>query len=359
VNINNQNQKNFNPNNKKPNFQQGNNQQQQGGGGGKPSFQKHNNFNTQNNTINHKKFNPQQFNTSQEKQQEKKFTGRCRLFVGNLPPEMSEEDFKQMFVKYGEVAEVFVNKAKMFGLLKLDTRVNAEQARQELDGKPMKGGRFLRVRFATHAAAIKVKHLSPFVSNEYLEHAFSQFGTVERAVIIVDDKGKSTGEGIVEFERKPNALQCIQKCTENSLLLGSYPRPVVVEPFEQKDEEDGLPEKTILRNPQFYAERESTPRFVQKGSFEQEISLKWLEFYDLEKQINEEAKRKIDQAREILEYEIEQRMIDQREQRIKEDLQRKQEELQRIEEMRKNEMGRRKDFDMMGLVNILFMLYKA
>ena len=29
--------------------------------------------------------------------EEKKFTGRCRLFVGNLTPDVSEDDFKKMF----------------------------------------------------------------------------------------------------------------------------------------------------------------------------------------------------------------------------------------------------------------------
>lgn len=55
-------------------------------------------------------------------------------------------------------------------------------------------GRSLRVRFATHGAAVKVKNLSPFISNEYLEQSFSIFGSVERAVVIVDDKGRPTGE---------------------------------------------------------------------------------------------------------------------------------------------------------------------
>ncbi len=131
-----------------------------------------------------------------------------------------------------------------------DTRINAERAKQELDGTMMKG-RSVRVRFATHGAAVRVKNLSPFVSNEYLEYAFSIFGTVERAVVIVDDKGRATGEAIVEFERKPAAAQCIQRCTETCFLLTNYPKPVIVEPFDQKDDEDGLPEKTLVRNPQY------------------------------------------------------------------------------------------------------------
>jgi splicing factor, proline- and glutamine-rich len=132
-----------------------------------------------------------------------------------------------------------------------DTRNNAEHAKQDLDGTTMKG-RCIRVRFASHGAAVKVKNLSTTVSNEYLEQAFSIFGSVERAVVIVDDKGRSTGEGIVEFDRKPAAIQCINKCAESCFLLTSYPKPVIVELLDQKDEEDGLSEKSIAKTPQYY-----------------------------------------------------------------------------------------------------------
>jgi hypothetical protein len=63
----------------------------------------------------------------------------------------------------------------------------------------------MRVRFAAHGAAIRVKELPHAVSNEMLHLTFSAFGDVERAVHIVDEKGRPTGEGIVEFERKTAA----------------------------------------------------------------------------------------------------------------------------------------------------------
>lgn len=70
---------------------------------------------------------------------EKKFTGRCRLFVGNLPIDIGEQDFKELFQKYGEIGECFLNSQKNFGFIKLDTRVNAELAKHELDGFIWKG----------------------------------------------------------------------------------------------------------------------------------------------------------------------------------------------------------------------------
>lgn len=50
---------------------------------------------------------------------EKTYTQRCRLFVGNLPADITEEEFKRLFSKYGEPGEVFINKGKGFGFIKL------------------------------------------------------------------------------------------------------------------------------------------------------------------------------------------------------------------------------------------------
>lgn len=83
----------------------------------------------------------------------------------------------------------------------------------------MRKGRALKVRFAPSSATVKVKNLTPWVSNELLERAFSVFGEIERAVVIVDERGKSTGEGIVEFARKPCAQQAIRKCTDGCYFL--------------------------------------------------------------------------------------------------------------------------------------------
>lgn len=82
-------------------------------------------------------------------------------------------------------------------------------------------GRSVRVRFASVQKALKVKHLSPYVSNEILYEAFSQFGKVDRAVVIVDDKGKPIGEGIVEFNRKNAAQKALQAVNSRVFFLTS------------------------------------------------------------------------------------------------------------------------------------------
>jgi len=101
-----------------------------------------------------------------------------------------------------------------------DTRHHAENARAALDGY-MHRGRPLRVRFAAHGAALRVRYLSPHISNEILADAFAIFGEIERAVVAVDDRGKSTGEGIVEFARKSNAMTASKRISEGVFLMTS------------------------------------------------------------------------------------------------------------------------------------------
>lgn len=270
---------------------------------------------------------------------EKKFTGRCRLFVGNLTPDVTEADFRKMFEAYGEISEVYVNTQRGFGFIRLDYRQNAEAAKAALDGMQRKG-RILRVRFATHGAALKVKNLHSHVSNELLEQSFVQFGDLERCIVIVDDRGKSTGEGIVEFVRKPGASSALRRITEGVFLMGSDPKPISVEPLEQKDEEDGMPEKFLQKTDQYKKEREKEPRFAPPGTFEYEFGMRWKQLDELEKQRIEQVKMDTEKARIELEEEMQNALYDYQAEQIRQDLIRQQEELRRLEELRNNERMR-------------------
>ncbi|XP_051991446.1 paraspeckle component 1-like isoform X7 [Xyrauchen texanus] len=276
---------------------------------------------------------------------EKTYTQRCRLFIGNLPNDITETEFRKLFAKYGEPSEIFINHGKGFGFIRLESRALAEIAKAELDDIPMKG-RPLRVRFATHSAALSVRNLSPFVSNELLEEAFSQFGLVERAIVIVDDRGRSTGKGIVEFSSRPAARKAIDRCNDGVFLLTSSPRPVVVELLEQYDTEDGLPEKLAQKNPNYQKEREQPPRFARPGTFEFEYSQQWKSLDEMDKQQRQQVEKNIHEAREKLETEMEDAYHEHQANLIRQDLLRRQEELRRMEEMHSQEMQKRKEMQL-------------
>ncbi|XP_028250695.1 paraspeckle component 1 isoform X2 [Parambassis ranga] len=283
--------------------------------------------------------------TSFRKPGEKTFTQRSRLFVGNLPVDIPEEKFTSMFAKYGNVNEVFINRERGFGFIRLETRTLAEIAKTELDGTIL-NNRPLRIRFATHSAALMVRNLLPVVTNEVLEQAFSQFGPVERAVVVTDDRGRPTGKGIVEFANKVSARKALECCTERALLLTTTPCPAIVEPSEHFDDEDGLSEKLLQKTPKYYKEREQTPHFAQPGTFEFEFSSRWKALDEMEKQQREQVDKNIREAKEKLEAELEAAKHEHQLMLMRQDLMRRQEELRRLEELRNQELQRRKQIEM-------------
>ncbi|XP_068167248.1 non-POU domain-containing octamer-binding protein [Antennarius striatus] len=276
---------------------------------------------------------------------EKTFTQRSRLFVGNLPTGVTEDDLDKLFAKYGKASEIFVNKERGFGFIRLETRIIAEIARAELDDTPFRG-RPIRVRFATHGAALAVKNLPEFVSNELLEEAFAVFGQIERAVVIVDDRGRPTGKGIVEFTSKPAARKALDKCSDGAYLLTAFPRPITVEPMEQLDEEEGLSEKLITKNQQYHKEREQPPRFAQPGSFEYEYAMRWKALMEMEKQQYDMVEHNMKEAQEKLEAEMEAGRHEHQVMLMRQDLLRRQEELRRMEERRNQEVQKRKQAEL-------------
>jgi len=236
---------------------------------------------------------------------ERRFSGRSRLYIGNIQAGMTEEKLKEMVEKFGEVGEMWFNEEKHFAFMRLDFRENAEKAKRELDGQ-MFDGRAMKVRFAPHQGALKVKNLGPWVTNELLHRAFSVFGEIERAIVLVDDRGRSKGEGIVEYERKPSAMDAFRRCSEGCFFLTASLRPVIVEQVDECEDEDGLQEKMIpKRSQEFGMEREIGPRFAEGGSFEFEYGQKWKQLYEMkaQKTVSLEREMKLEEDKLIAQME--------------------------------------------------------
>lgn len=45
--------------------------------------------------------------------------GRSRLFVGNIPSDLTQDEFQRLFNNYGELVEYYVNPSRGFGFIKL------------------------------------------------------------------------------------------------------------------------------------------------------------------------------------------------------------------------------------------------
>ncbi|XP_022664749.1 non-POU domain-containing octamer-binding protein-like isoform X3 [Varroa destructor] len=260
----------------------------------------------------------------------KKFTARCRLFIAPLPNSVSEDDLKQWFGQYGEVGEVFLNKQKNFAFVKMDTRENCEAAKNSLDFAK-KDGVTIRVRYSSNPAAVRVSNLTNFVTNELLESAFGVFGEIERAVVIADERGRPTGEGIVEFAQKRSALMAIRRCEEECFLLTASPRPVVVEPYDFRDEDEGLPERNIAKSKAYAAERELRPRTAMPGSFEFEFGAKWKSLFEMEAQRKEELEYDTKRCRQALDEQLDFYMYEHETKLLREKLRAMEEQSQQIQ----------------------------
>lgn len=125
-------------------------------------------------------------------------------------------------------------------------------------------------------------------------------------MVIVDDRGKPSGEGIVEFARKSGAMAAIRYCTEKCFFLTASLRPCVCELYEQCDDSDGYPEKVLnKKSPDFYDQRQVGPRFAENGSFEYEYGTRWKQLHELFKQKTEALKHEMKLEEEKLEAQME------------------------------------------------------
>ena len=62
----------------------------------------------------------------------------------------------------------------------------------------------------------------------------------------------------------------------------SSPVPVVVAEMV-RDNEEGIPERLMVKNPVYYSERQVGPRFAQHGTLEYEVAVRWKSFFEQEK----------------------------------------------------------------------------
>lgn len=75
------------------------------------------------------------------------------IYVGNLSYQVSSEELRQAFERFGEVSSASVvmdkltNRSKGFGFVEMPDRASAEEAIKQLDGQPL-SGRPIRVNEA-------------------------------------------------------------------------------------------------------------------------------------------------------------------------------------------------------------------
>jgi polyadenylate-binding protein len=163
-----------------------------------------------------------------------KFTN---LYIKNLPLELSEDKFKEMFSKYGKIqsAKLALDKDKKyrgFGFVDYETSDQAKAAIAALNDTKMGDKqlyvapfqkkkdreRSLRAIWEQRKAErvskyqgvnLYIKYLSDNIDDARLIQEFKKFGSIQSAKVMMDDHGKSKGFGFVCFSTPEEANKAL------------------------------------------------------------------------------------------------------------------------------------------------------
>jgi len=171
------------------------------------------------------------------------------LYVKNLDPEMSQQDFEELFGRFGRVTSAVVSfdeegKSKGFGFVNYDTHEEAQRAvdalhDQEHNGRKLfvaraqkKAEREEELRRSYEQAKMEklskyqgvnlyIKNLDDDVDDEKLRAEFEPYGTVTSCKVMQDEKGTSKGFGFVCFASPDEATKAVAEM--NNKMIGSKP----------------------------------------------------------------------------------------------------------------------------------------
>uniref|UniRef100_V5G5Q5 Polyadenylate-binding protein n=1 Tax=Anoplophora glabripennis TaxID=217634 RepID=V5G5Q5_ANOGL len=222
------------------------------------------------------------------KEREKELGEKAKLFtnvyVKNFGEDLSEEQLRVMFEKYGKITSYKImskddGKSKGFGFVAFESPEAAETAVEALNGKEIVEGKPLYVGRAQKKAerqqelkrrfeALKmerlnryqgvnlyVKNLDDTIDDERLRKEFSPFGTITSAKVMMEE-GRSKGFGFVCFSSPEEATKAVTEM--NGRIVGS--KPLYVALAQRKEDR-----KAHLTSQ--YMQRMANMRMHQMGQF--------------------------------------------------------------------------------------------
>ncbi|XP_051514705.1 heterogeneous nuclear ribonucleoprotein A0-like [Myxocyprinus asiaticus] len=150
----------------------------------------------------------------------------CKLFVGGLNVQTTDEGLRSHFEQYGQLTDCVVvmnqplQRSRCFGFVTYSSTEEADAAMSArphvVDGNTVDLKRAVAREDAGRPEALaKVKKifiggLKDDIEDEHLSDYFSQFGAIEKAQVITDkDTGKKRGFGFVYFEDNDSADKAV------------------------------------------------------------------------------------------------------------------------------------------------------
>jgi polyadenylate-binding protein len=181
------------------------------------------------------------------------------VYVKDLDPEITDEEFRQLFEKFGPVNSPLIKRDEKtgastgFGFVNFERHEDAAAAVEALNGRKLGNKNITccramkRVERETklkreweqqkfnkyHGINLYVKHIEDEVDEETLRREFSAFGEVKSCKIPVDEKGSPKGFGFVCFSTPEEAQKAIIGL--NAKILQGQKKPLFVALHESKE----------------------------------------------------------------------------------------------------------------------------
>ncbi|KAL8188892.1 hypothetical protein R6Q57_029403 [Mikania cordata] len=153
-------------------------------------------------------------------------SGSGNIFIKNLDRAIDQKALHDTFSTFGnilscKIATDITGQSKGYGFVQYDSEESAQQAIEKLNGmllndKQVYVGPFLRKQERdlavdkTKFTNVFVKNLSESTTDDDLNKAFSEYGTITSAVVMRDADGKSKCFGFVNFENTVDAANAVE-----------------------------------------------------------------------------------------------------------------------------------------------------
>ncbi len=160
------------------------------------------------------------------------------LIVNYLPPDMSEEEVRNLFSRVGAIQSCKLIKDKLsqaslgYAFVNYNTALEAEKAIQSLNGLPLKN-KIIKVSYA-RPSSVQIKNANLYIAylpktyaQADLEAMFRPFGTIITSKILIDtETGLSRGVGFVRYDKHAEAQAAISAL--NGKVLHGCSQPILV-----------------------------------------------------------------------------------------------------------------------------------
>jgi len=171
------------------------------------------------------------------------------LYVKNVDPEVTENEFVDLFAKYGTVTSAVIQmddegRSKGFGFVNFETHDQAQAAVEALHESEYEGRKLFVSRAQKKAERedelrktyeqakqekmgkyqgvnLYIKNLEDDIDDEKLRGEFEPFGTITSCKVMCDEKGTSKGFGFVCFSSPDEATKAVADM--NNKIIGTKP----------------------------------------------------------------------------------------------------------------------------------------